>query len=84
VTNALVTKNRTYDSEPSYSPNGERIACSGYDGNDQEIYTINVRGGDRVQVTQNGAGHYFSPSWVVVSSRLLPAPDPKEECRSGK
>jgi TolB protein len=57
-----VTKNGTYDSDPSYSPNGKRIAYSGYDGTDQEIYTINVGGGGRVQVTKNGAGD-FSPSW---------------------
>ena len=29
---------------PSYSPNGHRIAYSDLDGNDLEIYTINVGG----------------------------------------
>ena len=37
--------------EPSYSPDGKRIAYSGYDGNDSEICTINVGGGGKSQVT---------------------------------
>ena len=39
-----------------------RIAYSGYDGNDYEIYTINSRGGDTFQVTNNNRDDY-SPSY---------------------
>src|SRR5918992_1583203 len=47
-----VTNNNTDDGEPSYSPDGRKIAYHGYDGNDFEIYTINAGGGGgRFQVT---------------------------------
>jgi Tol biopolymer transport system component len=39
--------------DPSYSPSGKRIAYAGWDGQDWEIYTINVGGGGRLQVTNN-------------------------------
>src|SRR5215204_1628636 len=35
-----------------------RIAYSGYDGNDYEIYTINSRGVDKVQLTNNNRDDY--------------------------
>jgi TolB protein len=47
---------------PDYSPNGQKIAFEGYDGNDYEIYTINVDGTDLFQVTNN-SGNDFDPSW---------------------
>ena len=40
-----VTNNTTNDHSPSYSPSGEKIAYAGWDGQDKEIYTINVGGG---------------------------------------
>jgi len=45
----------TADNEPSYSPSGKKIAFSTYDGNDYEIWTIQLGGGGRQQVTDNGA-----------------------------
>src|SRR5688572_23580484 len=33
-----VTNNNTFDESPSYSPNGNKIAYSGFDGTDSEIY----------------------------------------------
>jgi Tol biopolymer transport system component len=42
-----VTHNTNRDGEPSYSPDGEKIAYEGYDGHDTEIYTINA-GGDTI------------------------------------
>ncbi|MEJ7631909.1 MAG: hypothetical protein WKF28_05335 [Rubrobacteraceae bacterium] len=40
-----VTHNGRTDEEPSYSPDGEKIAYQGNDGHDKEIYTINADGG---------------------------------------
>ncbi len=40
-----VTHNTRKDGEPSYSPDGTKIAYEGYDGQDTEIYTINADGG---------------------------------------
>ena len=48
--------------EPSYSPDGKRIAYSGYDGNDSEICTINVGGGGKSQVTNTTNSLAGSPS----------------------
>jgi hypothetical protein len=50
------------DREPYYSPNGKKTAYEGYDGNDSEIYKINVGGRGRVLFTDNG-GNYHDPSW---------------------
>jgi Tol biopolymer transport system component len=39
-----VTHNTSRDGEPSYSPDGKKIAYEGYDGHDTEIYTIDADG----------------------------------------
>ena len=39
--------------DPSWSPNGKRIAFTGHDGHDYEIYTISATGGSRFNVTNN-------------------------------
>src|SRR5215210_1721942 len=46
-----------------------RIAYSAYDGNDYEIYTINSRGGDKFQVTNNNRDDY-SPSYSPSGRRI--------------
>src|SRR5215211_1940122 len=48
-----VTDDTMNERDPSYSPSGKRIAYSGWDGHDGEIYTINVDGSGRVQLTHN-------------------------------
>ena len=53
-----VTNNDKDDSEPSFSPDGKRIAYVASDGNNFEIYTINVGGGDKTQVTNNDTADY--------------------------
>jgi hypothetical protein len=48
---------------PAYSPSGQQIAYAGEDGpNGDEIYTTNVGGGGRVQLTDNTQDDY-EPSW---------------------
>ena len=65
-----VTNNTKDDEDPSYSPDGNKIAYTGYklfgssddEDFDSEIYTINVGGGNRSQVTDTK--YYASePSW---------------------
>jgi Tol biopolymer transport system component len=55
-----VTDNTTlFDSDPAYSPDGRqkavetRLAYSASDGNDDEIFTMNLGGGGAVQLTHN-------------------------------
>ena len=43
-----VTNNTTDEDSPSYSPDGQRIAFSRWDGTDYEIYTVNATGGGGV------------------------------------
>ena len=48
--------------EPSFSPDGGKIAYAGYEGPDSEIYTIKVGGGGKSQVT-NTKYEAGEPSW---------------------
>jgi Tol biopolymer transport system component len=68
-----VTDNRTASAatiRPFFSPNGKRIAYTGYDGHDHEIYTINAGGGGRLKVTNNTAedsGPSYSPNGKKIA-----------------
>src|SRR5215217_1218274 len=55
--------------EATFPGKNGRIAYSGYDGNDYEIYTINSRGGDKIQVTNNNTDDY-SPSYSPRAKRI--------------
>jgi TolB protein len=37
-----LTHNNTLDDSPSYSPDGKKIAYTGFEATDEEIYTINA------------------------------------------
>jgi TolB protein len=47
---------------PSFSPDGKKIAYSALDGHGWEIYTINATGGKPFQVTHNRKDD-LQPSW---------------------
>jgi Tol biopolymer transport system component len=47
----------------------DKIAYDGYDGNDQEIYTINAGGGGKVQVTDNSTNDYY-PAYSPSGKRI--------------
>ena len=58
---------------PSFSPDGKRIACpvlAGLDRNgaESDIYTINASGGGKTRVTNTDNAEEFAPSWGVVRS----------------
>jgi TolB protein len=55
--------------EATFPGKNGRMAYSGYDGNDYEIYTINSRGGDKFQVTNNNRDDY-SPSYSPDGKRI--------------
>ena len=62
----------TEGAAPSYSPDGERIAYSGLDpvGGDYEIYTINVGGGGKFQLTYNDISDDFEPDYSPDGKRI--------------
>jgi Tol biopolymer transport system component len=49
-------------SEPSYSPNGKKLAYLGDTPANPAVYTIGVDGGGKVKVTDTGASD-SEPSW---------------------
>src|ERR671912_659386 len=57
------------NAEATFPGKNGRIAYSGYDGNDYEIYTVNSRGGDKDQVTNNNTDDY-SPSYSPRGKRI--------------
>ena len=55
--------------EATFPGKNGRIAYSGYDGNDYEIYTIDSRGGAKRKVTNNNRDDY-SPSYSPRGKRI--------------
>ena len=49
--------------EPSYSPDGKKIAYTVYKGNASELYTIDVGGGGKTKLTNTDKVDEYMPSW---------------------
>jgi Tol biopolymer transport system component len=49
--------------QPSYSPDGKKIAYAGYKGNDADLYTIDVGGGGKTSLTNTDNVDEYMPSW---------------------
>ena len=56
--------------EAIFSGKNGRIAYSVYDGNDQEIYTINATGGKFFQVTNNSDKDDYAPSYSPNGKKI--------------
>jgi len=65
-----VTNNNRDDEDSSYSPDGNRIAFTHWDGHDLEIYTINTNGTATFQVTNNGTNE-FDPSYSPDGKKIV-------------
>jgi Tol biopolymer transport system component len=65
-----LTHNKRYDWGASYSPDGERIAFTHYDGHDDEIYTINADGTGAFRVTNNSTNEFF-PSYSPDGKKIV-------------
>ena len=64
-----VTNNNTEDVNPSYSPDGKKIAYVNHPTTDSEIWTIKPDGGGRQQVTDNST-HEFDPTFSPDGKRI--------------
>src|SRR5215207_5864473 len=56
--------------EANYPGTPGKIAYSGWDGNDREIYTVNTNGGSTKKVTNNNTDDrfpYYSPSGTKIT-----------------
>ena len=56
-------------SDPTFSPDGKRIAFGAYDGNDREVFTVPVSGGTPTNVTNNSTDDY-QPTWSPNGRRI--------------
>jgi len=63
--------NNKDDEEPSYSPDGKKIAYTVYNDSQDDIYTINAFGGGKTQVTNTDNADENVPSWGSRPQRLL-------------
>jgi Tol biopolymer transport system component len=54
---------------PSFSPDGKKIAYTGYDGHDYEIYIINPNGRGKFQLTHNNKDE-FDPSYSPDGKKI--------------
>jgi TolB protein len=70
VGGARLTNNTTDERDPSYSPDGKKIAYSGWDGSDYEIYTMNSGGGGTVQVTHSRLRNDHDPSYSPDGKKI--------------
>jgi Tol biopolymer transport system component len=58
-----LTNNPAFDSDPSWSPDGKRIAFVSFrDGSDGEIYVMRADGSEQTRLTNNPASDFY-PSW---------------------
>ena len=67
-----LTENGVYDWEPSWSPDGERIAFTSYRDRNAAIYVMDVDGGNQRRLTNNRRGD-VSPAWYNFVLSVAPA-----------
>jgi TolB protein len=59
-----------YNTQPSWSPKGDRIAYSAMSNGVIDIFTINPEGGEPVQLTEN-QGSNEAPTWAPDGSLIV-------------
>jgi TolB protein len=64
-----LTHNKTFNSDPAWSPSGRRIAFMYYDGNDVEIFIMRSDG-THVRAVTDDATNEFHPTWSPSGRRL--------------
>ena len=61
-------------SEPSWSPDGTKIAYHGYVGSWNEVFVVDLASGTKTQLTQEEAN--YSPAWQPLVTPPPPPPPP--------
>ena len=65
-----LTNNASHDSNPSWSPDGKRIAFDSYRAKSRDIYVMDVDGGNQRRVTQNPFKDW-DPSWSPDGKQIV-------------
>lgn len=60
----------TEDNEPTWSPNGNKIAYGSQEDGDWEIYTIDVASLEKANITNNGVNDGY-PTWSPDGGRIV-------------
>ena len=68
-----LTKNRQNDRDPSWSPDGKRIAFASYRKGDAEIYVMNVNGKNLQNLTNNPHHDDINPAWFNSPFSVSPS-----------
>ena len=59
-----ITSGMAFDSQPSYSPDGLRIAFVSDRGGSENVWIANADGSDPKQLSNDTQSHFVSPSWT--------------------
>jgi Tol biopolymer transport system component len=75
-----ITKGMAFDSQPSYSPDGARVAFVSDFSGSENIWIMNADGSGPMQLTEDTQSLFVSPSWTpdgdhIVVTRLGPGSD---------
>ena len=71
-----------WDHEPTWSPDGTKIAFSSARDGNYEIYVMNADGSGQTNLT-NSPGNDDQPSWQAVGSTPPPPPPPANQAPNG-
>jgi Tol biopolymer transport system component len=74
-----LTNNDADDVEPSWSPDGEKIAFTSYRDGDAEIYVMNADGSDVTRLTDNDDADDIHPTWSPDGEKIAFSSDRDDE-----
>lgn len=64
-----LTKNSALDADPTWAPDGQRIAFESKRDGNSKIYVVDADGGDQRRLTRNG-GDGGDPAWSPDGRRI--------------
>jgi Tol biopolymer transport system component len=78
-----LTRTRAFDVDPSWSPDGRRIAFASDRNGPFEVYVMNANGGDQRRLTRTkGGGGSIDPAWSPDGQRIAFASNPEATATS--
>ena len=65
-----LTNNEEIDRNPSWSPDGEKIAFNSIRDGNEEIYIMNADGSGQTRLTNNSASDDIDPTWSPDGEKI--------------